>query len=169
MICLGSGDFSTAETAAAFHLDTACAHSHGAADGIFHSTAEADSLFQLLSNVLCNQLSIGIRSAYFNDGESDGLADQLLNRCTQFLDLLAALADYDAGSCTVDEYAYFCGISFDLDGGNTGRIKILFQILTNFVIFYDQVSHFIRSCIPSGIPIFNDTNTESMRIYFLSH
>ena len=38
------------------------AHAHSAAHGILHSAAESDALLQLLSDVLGNQLSVGVNA-----------------------------------------------------------------------------------------------------------
>ena len=169
MVALGTGNFSTAETAAALDLDAACAHSHGTTHSVLHCAAEADALLELLCNVLSNQLSVGVGSANLNDGESNGLADELLYFEAQLLDLLAALADNDTGSGAVDINANLCAVTLYLDGGNTGGIEGLLQKLTNLVVFDDQIADLIFACVLSGIPVLDNANAQTMRINFLSH
>jgi hypothetical protein len=68
-----SCDLGAAQTAACLDLDTADAESHSAAHGVLHSSSEADTLLKLCGDVLGDQLSVGVRALYLNDGESDGL------------------------------------------------------------------------------------------------
>ena len=169
MVALGSCDLGAAQTAAALDLDAAGAHAHGTAHGVLHGTAEADALLELLRDVLGNQLSVGIGGANLNDGESDGLADHLLDLLAQSLDLLAALADDDAGSGAVDINANLCGIALYLDGGDTGGIEGLLQKLADLVVLDDQVADLVLACIPAGIPILDNADAQAMGINFLSH
>ena len=131
--------------------------------------AEADALLKLLGDVLSDELGVGIGGADLNDGEGDGLADHLLDLLAQSLDLLAALADDDAGSGAVDINANLRGIALYLDGGDTGGIEGLLQKLTNFVVLDDQIADLFLACIPSGIPVLDNADAETMRINFLSH
>ena len=119
------------------------AHSHGAAHGVLHRTAEADALLKLLRDVLGNQLRVGVGGADLDDRESDGLADQLFHFLAETLDLLAALADHDAGSGAVNVDADLGGVALDLDGGDTGGIKGLFQIPADFEILNNQVADLV--------------------------
>ena len=169
MVALGSCDLGAAQTAAALDLDAACAHSHGATHGVLHRAAEADALLKLLCDVLGDELCVGVRGANLNDGESDGLADQLLDFLTQALDLCAALADNDTGAGAVDINANLCGIALYLDGGNTGGIEGLLQILADLVVLDDKIADLVFSCVPAGIPILYNANTQSVGINFLSH
>ena len=169
MVALAACNLSAAETAAALDLDAARAHSHGAAHSVLHSAAEADALFELLGDVLSDELSIGIGGANLNDGESNGLADELLYFEAQALYLRAALADDDTGSGAVDIDANLSAVALYLDGGDTGGIEGLFEVLADLIVLDDQIADFIFSCVPSGIPVFNNAYTQAMGINFLSH
>ena len=169
VVHLGAGDLGAAETTAALDLDAAGTHSHGAADGVLHGAAEADALLQLLGDVLCHELSVGIGGTDFDDGQRHRLADQLFHFEAETLDLLSTLADDHAGSGAVDIDANLRRITLDLNGGDTGGIKGLLEILADAIIFDDQVADFVRTGIPSGIPVLNDAYAQSMRINFLSH
>ena len=132
--------FASAKTAAALDLDAAGAHSHGAAHGVLHRTAEADALLKLLRDVLGNQLSVRVGRTDLDDGESHRLADELFHFLAQTLDLLAALADHDAGSGAVNVNTNLGGIALDLNGGDTGGIEGLLEILADLVVFNDQIA-----------------------------
>lgn len=75
----------------------------------------ADALFELLSNVLRDELCVGVRGADFDDGQRNGLADHLFDGHAQTFDLRAALADHDARTGAVDEDADLGAVAFDLD------------------------------------------------------
>ena len=169
MVALASGDLGAAQTAAALDLDAAGAHSHGAAHGVLHRTAEADALLKLLRDVLGNQLSVRVGRADLDDGESHRLADELFHFLAILLDRFAALADHDAGSGAVNVDADLGGIALDLNGGDAGGIEGLLEILTNLVVFNDQIADLFFSGVPSGIPVFNNADAQAVRIYFLSH
>ena len=169
MVALASGDLGAAETAAAHDLDALGAHAHGTADGILHGAAEADALLQLLGDVLGHKLSVGIGGAHLNDGDGDLLADHLGDLLLELGDLLAALADHDAGTAAVDEDANLFAVALNLDGGHAGAVQGLLQILADVVVLDDQVSHLVVTRVPAGIPVLDDAYAEAVRIYFLSH
>ena len=93
MIAFGTSDFSAAQTAAASALDTLSTQTGSSLHGLLHCTAVGDTLLQLCSDVLSNQLSVQVGAADLNDVQSDGLAQLGFDLLTQLFDLLAALAD----------------------------------------------------------------------------
>ena len=169
MVALGAGDLGAAQTAGAHDLDAAGAHSHGAAHGVFHRAAEADALLELRGDVLGDELCVRIRRADLNDGEGDRLADHLLNVQADALDLRAALADDNARTRAVDIDADLRAVALDLDVRDACRIQSLLQVLTDLVVLNDQVTDLLVTGIPAGIPIFDDADTQAVRINFLSH
>ena len=136
---------------------------------VLHRTAEADALLELLGDVLGDQLRVGVGGADLDDGDLHGLADHLGDLVLEALDLRAALADHDAGTGAVDEQADLGAVTLDLDGGNAGGIKGLLEVLADLVIFDDQIADLLFSCVPSGIPVFDNADTQAVRINFLSH
>ena len=169
MVALGAGDLGAAQTAGAHDLDAAGAHSHGAAHGVFHRTAEADALLELRGDVLGDELSVRIRRADLDDGEGDRLADHLLDGEADALDLRAALADDNARTRAVDIDADLRAVALDLDVRDTCGIQGLLQVLADLVVLNDQVADLLVTGIPAGIPIFDDADTHAVRINFLSH
>ena len=60
-------------------------------------------------------------------------------------------------------------VTLDLDLGNTRRIQLILQVLTNVIILNQQVANLFRAGIPAGVPILDYANAQSMGIHFLSH
>ena len=44
-------------------------------------------------------------------------------------------------------------VTLDLDLGNTRRIQLILQVLTNVIILNQQVANLFRAGIPAGVPI----------------
>ncbi len=107
--------------------------------------------------------------ANLNDGESDGLADQLLDGETDALDLCAALADDDTRTRAVDIDADLGAVALDLDGRHACGVEGLLQVLADLVVLDDKIADLVVSGVPAGIPILDDADTHAVRINFLSH
>ena len=58
MVLLASCNFGTAQTTGHLSFNTLGAKLHGAADALFHRTAERNSFFELLCNILSDKLSV---------------------------------------------------------------------------------------------------------------
>ena len=169
MIGLAASDFSAVQTAAALDLDALSAHAHCTAHALLHCAAESDALFQLSCNVLSYQLCIGVRVLDLDDVEGYRLAQHLLHFLTELFDVLAALADNDARTSAGDEDLYSAVAALDLDGRNACSLQGLLQILTNVVVFHEEVAELVVLGKPTGIPIFNYADTKTVRINFLTH
>ena len=48
-------------------------------------------------------------------------------------------------------------------------VQTLLQILTDLVVFHEEVAEHIVLSEPTGIPILDNADTETVRIYFLAH
>src|SRR5690606_18969766 len=92
----GTSDFDTVQTARAHDLDTLGAQTYGVLHGTLHGATELNTLFQLLSNGIGHQLSVGFRPANLFDVDVHGHAQQKLQIALQVFDVLAALADHYA-------------------------------------------------------------------------
>ena len=169
MIGLAASDLGAVQTAAALDLDALCAHAHCATHALLHCTAESDTLLQLVCNVLSYQLSVGVRVLDLDDVERYRLAQHLLHLLAELLDILAALADNDTRASAGNEDLYSAVAALDLDGRNACSIQGLLQILTNVVVFHEEVAKLIVLGKPTGIPIFNYADTNTVRINFLTH
>ena len=166
---LGAGDFCAAQTAGNAGLDALCAQAHGAADGLFHSAAEGNAFFQLLRNALCNQLSGQVGLFHLNDVDVNGLADHFLYLLAELVDFRAALADNHAGLRAVDVDPDFQRVALDFDARNAGSLQFLFNEITDFVIFNQDVAESGFLCKPAGIPILDYAHAKTVGINFLSH
>ena len=100
---------------------------------------------------------------------AENIAQHFLHFLAKALYLSTALADDNTGSGAVDVDADLSRIALYFDGGNTGGIEGLLQILTNFVVFNNKITDLIFSGVPSGIPVFDNAYTQAVRINFLSH
>ena len=169
MVGLAACDFGAVQTAAALDLDALGAHAHCTAHALLHCAAECDALFQLGSNVLGNQLCVGVRVLDFDDVERYRLAQHLLHFLAELFDVLAALADDDARASAGDEDLDSAVAALDLDGRNACCVQGLLQILTDVVVFHEKVAELIVLGEPAGIPIFNYADTKTVRINFLAH
>ena len=121
------------------------------------------------SEVLSNQLSVQVRAANFHNVQSNGLAQLGFDLLAQLLDLLATLADHDAGAGAVDVDLDLCVVSFDFDLSDAGGIEGGLQPLTDVVVLDDQIADLVSAGIPTRVPIFDHANAQSMGINFLSH
>ena len=60
-------------------------------------------------------------------------------------------------------------LTLDLDRRNACIEQTLLQFLTDVVVFHEEVAERIVLCEPTGIPILDNADTETVRIYFLAH
>ena len=169
MIVLGAGNFAAAETAVAAALDALGAGTHGATHGVLHRTAVRDTLFELLGNVLSDELSVHIRGTDLNNVELDGLADEGSDLSAELFDLGAIFADDHTGACAVNEQGNNVVAALDFDLGNAGTVEGLLDELADLVVFDDQIADFFISGIPTGVPVFDDAYAHAVGINFLSH
>ena len=128
-----------------------------------------DTLFELLGNVLSDELSVHVGIADLDDVELDLLADHLFHSQTILLDLLAALADDHARPGAVEEDGDDFVAPLDLDLGNTGAVQGLLQVIADLLVLDQQVAHQLVLGVPTGVPILDDTHAQAVGIYFLSH
>src|SRR5699024_6222398 len=150
-------------------LDALGAEPHSPSDRLLHRAAEGDSSLELGSDALGDQLGGEVGLLNFHDVDVDLAADHLFQLCPQLVDLSAALADNHAGLSAVDVDSNHFRIAFDLDAGDTGVFEALLEELTDLVVFYQGIAEGVAFRVPAGIPIFNNANTKTVRVYFLAH
>ena len=155
---LTSCDVCTAKTSCASCLDTKGASLHGAGHALLNGTSVGYAVLKLLSNVLCNQLRISVRSLDLLDVNLYLLAGHLCQLGLGCLDVCAAASDDQAGLCGVDHYLYSVGRSLDLNLCNARVLQLCLQVLSDLVVLCKIISK-LRLSIPSGIPIFNNTDS----------
>ena len=66
-----------------------------------------------------------------------------LHQLAELLDLLAALADDDAGTGAVDVDLDLGIVSFNFDLGDAGGIEGGFEVLTDVVVLDDEITDFV--------------------------
>ena len=169
MVVLGTSDLGAAQTAAAGYLDTLCAHAHCTTHALLHCTAETDTLLELSCNVLSFQGSVGVRVLDLDDRAANLLAVLLGQLFLELLDVLAAAADNHARTRALDHDLDLVVLTLDLDRRNACIEQTLLQFLTDVVVFHEEVAERIVLCEPTGIPILDNADTETVRIYFLAH
>ena len=98
----GPGDLGTAKTAGAVDPDALGAKAHRRLHGALHGAAEADAALKLLRDVLGDQLGVDLRLADLDDVQADLAADALRKIGAKTLDVLALLADDQAGTTGMD-------------------------------------------------------------------
>ena len=112
---------------------------------------------------------VGVRILDLDDGDLNRLADHLGNISLQLLNLLAARTDDKARTSTLDQDLNFLGSTLDLDCRNTCILQQVLQVLTDVVVFHEEIAKDIVLCEPTGIPILDYADTETVRINFLAH
>src|SRR5699024_5189746 len=104
-----------------------------------------------------------------DDRAADLLAVLLGELFLKLLDVLAAAADNHAGTRALDHDLDFVVLALDLDRRNACVVQTLLQFLTDVVVFHEEVAEHIVLSEPTGIPILDNADTETVRIYFLAH
>ena len=169
VIGLASCDFCAAQTAGNTGLDPLCAQTHSTTDGLLHCTSEGNTVLQIQRNLLSNQLSIHIRLLNFNDVDSNLLLHHSFQLPAELLDFCAASADYNAGLCAVDVDSNLFSESLNFDLRNTCSVQALLDEVTYVVVFYQCIAEICLVRKPARIPILDNANTQTVRIYFLAH
>ena len=169
MIVFGTSDFSATKTTGNGNLDTLSTHTHGSADRKLHSAAERNSSFELACNAFSNELSGKVGVSHLNNIHRSRLSYFLLNGCFEFFNFRALTADNHTGLCTVNEHSYSVVVAFDFDLRNAGREQALLEIASQIVIGNKSIAEGFILLEPSRIPVFNNTDTKTVRINFLTH
>jgi hypothetical protein len=165
---LGAGNFSATQSATNNDLNAFGIGTHGLLNGLFHSTAERDTLLQLLGDATSNQISIQLRLADLMDLDLDAFAGQRLQAGFEALNFFAALANYDTGfgGTNANSDLVGCG-ALDLDGRNSRVGKFLVNGLTDTMILSQNV-FVIALGIPARLPAFDDAEPEPYGMNFMS-
>src|SRR5690606_2467510 len=165
----GTGDLGAAETAADLDLDTLATDTHGVLNRALHRTTEHHTTLQLLSNALRHQTSIELRLADFFDVDMYRHAHLLGQVLTQLFDVLALLANHDAGTGSVTGDASGLGRTLNINAADRGGFQFVLDVLTYLQVCVQIVRVSATICIPHRSVLFNDTEANTRRIYFLTH
>src|SRR5450432_299689 len=128
-IPLGTGDFDAVQASRTHDLDALCAEAHRVLHRALHRATEHDPLLELLRDRIGDQLRVDFGLADFLDVEPDFGAHHLAQAGAQRLDVLALLADDDAGARAMDRDPRVLGRAFDGDPAHRCVRKFLLQEL----------------------------------------
>src|SRR5690606_27044745 len=107
--------------------DALGAQAHGRLHGALHGAAEGDPAFQLLRDVLGDQLGVGFRLADLDDVQVNLAFGAGRDVLAQLLDVSALLADHDARAGGVDRHAALLVRTLDDDARHAGGAQTLLQ------------------------------------------
>src|SRR5690606_31800214 len=97
MVTLDAAHLGAAETTCGDNLDALDLRlTHGRLDGLAHCAAEGDTVDQLLSDGLGDQVGVGVDVLDLEDVEGDHLAGELLELAADTVGLSTAAANHDA-------------------------------------------------------------------------
>jgi hypothetical protein len=102
------------------------------------------------------------------DVDADFLAGQLRELVAELVHLGPLLSDDDAGTAGVDRDHHLAGLAVDLNVGDRGVAESRLQIRPQQLVFLEQ-SREVLLREPARAPVLGDPETESGRMYFLSH
>ena len=169
-VLLISGDFRTTQSSGAQNLDTLCVGFHGSLDCLLHGSSEGNSSLQSLCNALCSQLCVQLGSANFFDGDFYGLAGHLNDGLLQLFNAISCSADYHSRSCSQDNNSYLvCCRSLNNNACNACCVESLLYIISDLLVFNQEVREIVLSCIPLGVPILVNSDSQTVWINFLTH
>src|SRR5690606_6607275 len=134
-IPFGTSDLDAVQTTGAHDLDALGTQTHGVLHGALHRTTELDTHFELLGDGIGHQLSVSFRLADFFDVDVHRHAHQALQISLQVFDVLAALADDDAGACRINRDTGVLGRTLDDDATDGRVLEFLLQVLAHADVF----------------------------------
>ena len=158
----------TAKTSADLNLYTLCTHSHSCRDSHLDGSTVRDTSLHLSCNVVCNDICIQLRTFNLKDVNLNLLVGDLLQLLFKFVNLLTALANNNARTCSVDSNCNEFESSLNNYLREAGLCKTSIQILSNLCIL-QNLGSIIGTTVPIGVPTTDNTKSVAYWINFLSH
>src|SRR5690606_10139864 len=138
-----------------------------------HRASERHARTELLGDALRDKLSLSLRVLHLEDVELNLLAGELLEVGADALRLGAAATDDDAGARGVNVNANPVAGALNLDAGHAGTVERVGEHAADAHILSNVVAVALAGLGAVGEPprhvVGGDTQTEPVRIYFLSH
>src|SRR5476649_2830890 len=166
---LHAGDLGAAQAARAVDADTLGTQAHGRLHGALHGAAEGDTALELLGDVLGDQRRVDLGLADLDDVEGHFAVGHLGEIAAQLLDVGALLADHHARTGGVDRDAGALGRTLDDDLGDTRLVQALVQHLADLDVLVEHRRIFRAFGVPARVPGPVDAETQTDRIYLLTH
>src|SRR5579871_918258 len=171
-VALGGCDLRAVQAARDAHLDAERTRAHGVGDRALHRPSKHDALLELLRDALRDELRVELGLADLGDIQAHVLhrhAEDLRDLAAQLLDVLALLADHDAGTCRMNRDVGAPGGALDVDAADRGVGELLLQELPHQMIGVNVRGEGLGARIPLGGPVTGDAETNADRIDFLTH
>ena len=144
-----AGDVGPAEAARALDLDAVDAERHGDLDGLFDGAAEGDAALKLERDVLGDKLGLDLGLLHFLDVEEDFLAGELAELDLHILDLLALLADDNAGAGGEDLDANAVAGALNEDARHRGLLELLHQGGADDLVLVEELGEILLAREPA--------------------
>ena len=169
MVALRAGDLSATQTAGYLDFDTLCSKSHCSTDCLLDRSSVRDTSLELAGNVFSNKSCVKVGLLDLHDVDGDRLAEHLFDFTLELFDFRTAAANDDAGLRAehVDSDTFVITLDFNLR--NTGCFQTVKKELSELVVFHKSRAEIFVICIPARFPVFDDADTKSGGVYFLSH
>src|SRR5690606_23388438 len=135
----------------------------------FHCTTELNTLFQLLSNGVSNQLSISFRFTNFFDIDVYRYAHQTLKINFQVLDVFTTLTNYYARTSGVNSDACVFVRTLNNNATNRSVLEFFLEVFAYADIVSQHTSELVVVCIPTRAPVAVNCEAEPNWVNFLSH
>src|SRR5690606_32486208 len=169
---LRARDLRTVQAARHANLDALGADPHRVRDRPPHRAAELHAALELLRDALGDELRVELRLPDLGDVEPhvlDRHAEQLRDFRPQLLDVLALLADHDAGTSGVNRDVGPLRRPLDVDAADGCVLELALQESADRVILLHVARKRPRVGIPPGRPVLGDAEPDADRMYFLTH
>ncbi len=165
----GTCDFRAAQTAANFNFNTFGAQTHCVLYSTLHRTTEHHTTLQLRSDAVSNQFRVQFRFTDFGDIDLCRYASDIRYDRAQFFYVFAFFTDNDAWASGVNGHTDAFRRTLDNDARYRRFSQFFSQELTHFKIAVQVVSEFFGISEPGRVPGFNNTQSNTIRMYFLTH
>jgi hypothetical protein len=168
----GPGDFSAIETAAHLDFETQDPSTLGTLHSHAHYTAEGNTLFQLLGDVLGKQVGIGVNPFNLNHVDPH-LAGRIfeggLNASAQFFDTAALASNKDTWSCGLEFNLKLVGLAGDQHVADASSGIFFVDELANPIILLKEGGIGATWGVPAGAVFLGDPQAQAGWMDFVSH
>src|SRR5690606_28210328 len=148
-IPFATSNLDTVQTTCAHDFDTLSTKTHGVLHRTFHCTTELNTLFQLLSNGVSNQLSISFRFTNFFDIDVYRYAHQTLKINFQVLDVFTTLTNYYARTSGVNSDACVFVRTLNNSATNRSVLELFLELFAYADIVSPHTSELVVVCMPT--------------------